>query len=282
MFTEEQVELYLRKQGKSEHQIDEILQRKEYRRVHPLLEIREDLLKPKKKIDKKNKVDKNERKNEDKEEKKKNKYKNKKIIIDDICFDSMFEAEHYLVLKDKKLQREIIDFELQPVFILQEGFYTNAAEWNEPIKYIGDFKVIHNDETIEIIDTKGFKTKDFIIKKKLFEKKFPNYKLTLPKKLKKTTKITRLQIILYTMAIQKKNKISIKDEELLFECAKNEGLITDLKELNSDIKNRIIAVIRYNSLFTKTEEKGYYSYIIDEIFFKKSIFSNETYLRNFL
>ena len=50
---------------------------------------------------------------------------------------------------------------MQPVFILAPG-----------LKYKADFIVFHNDGTTEIIDTKGFKTKEYIAKKKVFEDKY--------------------------------------------------------------------------------------------------------------
>lgn len=40
------------------------------------------------------------------------------------------------------------------------------------LKYKADFIVFHNDGVAEIIDTKGFKTKEYIAKKKVFEDKY--------------------------------------------------------------------------------------------------------------
>ena len=40
------------------------------------------------------------------------------------------------------------------------------------LKYKADFIVFHNDGAAEIIDTKGFKTKEYIAKKKVFEDKY--------------------------------------------------------------------------------------------------------------
>ena len=44
-------------------------------------------------------------------------------------------------------------------------------------KYKADFIIFNNDGTQEIIDVKGFKTKEYITKKKVFEDKF-NLKIT--------------------------------------------------------------------------------------------------------
>lgn len=109
---------------------------------------------------------------------KNNKYNNKKVKVDDHLFDSKKEAYYYLDVKAKKKEGKIKDFELQPKFLLQEGFEKNGKK-HRAIHYIADFKIIHNDDSIEIVDVKGFKTNVFRIKEKLFEYKYPNLSLTI-------------------------------------------------------------------------------------------------------
>lgn len=104
------------------------------------------------------------------------KYNNKKTEVDGIVFDSKKEANKYQELKLLKMAGEIKDFDLQPVFVLQEKFEKNGKKFRE-IKYIADFKVIENDGTVRIIDTKGFRTKDFELKLKMFEYKYLEYQL---------------------------------------------------------------------------------------------------------
>lgn len=111
------------------------------------------------------------------------KYNAKKTVIDDITFDSIAESKYYLYLKEKQEKGEIQAFNLQPVFTLQEGFRKNG-KWVRPILYIADFEVLHNDETVEIIDIKGQLTPVFQLKYKMFEKKF-EHSLTLMKYVKK-------------------------------------------------------------------------------------------------
>lgn len=106
------------------------------------------------------------------------KYRNRKTTIDGITFDSRKEAEWYLVLKGDKKAGKIKDFELQPEFILQEGFTKNGKR-HRPIKYIADFRVKNNDGTEEIIDVKGVITKEFSIKRKIFEAKYPDLSLKI-------------------------------------------------------------------------------------------------------
>ena len=98
--------------------------------------------------------------------KKKSKYRSYKISIDGHRFDSQKEADYYCELKLKLKANEIKGFCLQPTFILAPG-----------LKYKADFIVFYNDNTNEIIDVKGFKTKEYISKKKVFEDKF-NLKIT--------------------------------------------------------------------------------------------------------
>ena len=57
--------------------------------------------------------------------------------------------------------KEINGFCLQPTFILAPG-----------LKYKADFIVFNKDNSTEVIDVKGFKTKEYIAKKKVFEDKF--------------------------------------------------------------------------------------------------------------
>jgi len=104
---------------------------------------------------------------------KKSKYRNKKVIIDGIKFDSKKEANYYKNLIILKRTGFVIDFKLQPRFLLQEGFKKNGETYR-PIYYIADFWVKYKDGTEKIIDTKGVKTQVYRLKKKLFEKRYKN------------------------------------------------------------------------------------------------------------
>lgn len=91
----------------------------------------------------------------------KSKYGAKKTNVDGITFDSKKEAEFYCDLKLQAAIGDIDGFCMQPVFILAPG-----------LKYKADFIVFHKDGHFEIIDTKGFKTKEYIAKKKVLEDKY--------------------------------------------------------------------------------------------------------------
>lgn len=92
---------------------------------------------------------------------KRSKYGAVKTFADGHTFDSKKEAEYYCELKLRLQSGDIKGFCLQPVFILAPG-----------LKYKADFIVFKNDNTTEIVDTKGFKTKEYITKKKVFEDKY--------------------------------------------------------------------------------------------------------------
>ena len=94
-----------------------------------------------------------------------NKYKNKKTMIDGFKFDSEMESHYYLYLKQLKEMGEVVDFVLQPTYLLQEGFDLNGKRIR-PITYKADFKVIYKDGREEVIDVKGKLTEEFKIKRK--------------------------------------------------------------------------------------------------------------------
>ncbi|WP_336663564.1 DUF1064 domain-containing protein [Kurthia gibsonii] len=106
------------------------------------------------------------------------KYNNKKVVYAGITFDSKAERDYYLYLLDLKQRGIVTDIQLQPSFLLQEKFRKNDKLYRE-ITYKADFKVTYADSHVEIIDVKGMVTKDFAIKQKLFEYKYPALRLLL-------------------------------------------------------------------------------------------------------
>ena len=101
---------------------------------------------------------------------KQSKYKAVKTTVDDIKFDSKKEAKRYVQLKQmeklgviKNLQRQV-KYELQPSFKLN-------GKTIRSITYIADF--VYIQDGVEIIeDVKGMRTKEYLLKKKLFEYKY--------------------------------------------------------------------------------------------------------------
>ena len=100
-----------------------------------------------------------------------NKYNNKKTIVDGIKFDSEMESHYYIYLKHLKEIGEVVDFILQPTYLLQEGFNLNGKRIRA-ITYKADFKVIYKDGHEEVIDVKGKLTEEFKIKRKMLLYKY--------------------------------------------------------------------------------------------------------------
>ena len=105
------------------------------------------------------------------------KYNAKKTKIDGITFASRKEADYYNELCLRKRARDIKDFSLQPKFILLYDFVHGGKKY-KGISYTADFKIEHNDGTSEIIECKGFKTKDYILRKKLLLSQYPDLKFS--------------------------------------------------------------------------------------------------------
>lgn len=134
------------------------------------------------------------------------KYNAKKLTVDNIQFDSQIESRFYLYLKEQKDNGEIKDFELQPEFILQPKFEKDGKKYL-PIKYKADFKVIYNDDSIRIIDIKGFTTTDFKLKNKMF-----NYQYEYPLDLITYSKIDGGWITLDALAKARKERKKSKSK----------------------------------------------------------------------
>lgn len=110
------------------------------------------------------------------------KYHNKKITLDGITFDSRKEANRYRELKLLEKAGKISVLRLQVKFELIPAQYENTTEkytrgnkkgqykWKlleRECAYIADFVYIDADGKKVVEDTKGMKTKDYIIKRKL-------------------------------------------------------------------------------------------------------------------
>ncbi|MCR3760395.1 DUF1064 domain-containing protein [Clostridium felsineum] len=102
-----------------------------------------------------------------------NKYKSQKITIDGITFDSKDEAKYYEYLKTLKAKEKILNFELQPQFILIPKFkYKGKAE--RAATYTLDFLIYNLDGTETYVDVKGFSTQQGEFKFKLLKSQHPD------------------------------------------------------------------------------------------------------------
>ncbi|QFG05191.1 holliday junction resolvase [Bacillus phage 019DV002] len=103
---------------------------------------------------------------------KRNKFNNKKVEIDGIKFDSKMEGDYYDHLKQEQRAGRVSHFILQPKYTLQPSFKKRGKLFRA-IDYKADFEVHYPNGDYVTIDIKGFETADFKIKRKLFEKAYP-------------------------------------------------------------------------------------------------------------
>lgn len=99
----------------------------------------------------------------------------KKQEVGGIKYDSRFEGNYAQELIFSKAAKEINDFQAHvPIDLIVNGYLI--------CKYYVDFKVIHNDGSIEYVETKGVPSREWQIKWKLFEalySELPDVKLTV-------------------------------------------------------------------------------------------------------
>lgn len=105
------------------------------------------------------------------------KYNSQKVAIDSFLFDSKDEGMYYLYLKKQVEQGKIQKFVCQPKYELIPKFAKDGVKYRA-MTYTPDFEITHNDGTIECVDIKGFSTQQGEIRRKLFDFRYPNVKLT--------------------------------------------------------------------------------------------------------
>ena len=113
----------------------------------------------------------------------KNKYHSKKVRYNGIEFDSKKEMQRYAELRLLERAGKISNLELQKVFELIPAQYETSTEVitrgknkgerkkgkciEKAVAYKADFTYTDEKGFTVVEDTKGFKTKDYIIKRKL-------------------------------------------------------------------------------------------------------------------
>lgn len=94
------------------------------------------------------------------------KYHSKKVAYDGMTFDSKKEYLRYLDLRMLEKGRCITDLQRQVKHTLIPGQRDEDGKYIRPVVYISDFEYTKDGKRV-VEDVKGFKTKDYIIKKKL-------------------------------------------------------------------------------------------------------------------
>ena len=108
-----------------------------------------------------------------------NKFNSIKTVVDGIKFMSKSEARRYSDLKLLELSGNIKELKLQPKFELQPKFSKNGVKY-KPIYYIADFSYYDIDSKsliIEDVKSKSTKTPVYLVKKKMFEYRYPELSL---------------------------------------------------------------------------------------------------------
>jgi len=106
----------------------------------------------------------------------KNKYKALPAYYNGFTYASIKEMKYAMDLDFRKKVHDIKDWDKQ----IKIPLIVNGVK---VCTYIPDFKVIHNNDTIELVEVKGFKTSVFKLKLKLFKatylKENPEIKYTI-------------------------------------------------------------------------------------------------------
>lgn len=96
------------------------------------------------------------------------KYGNRKAKVDDILFDSRKEANTYVYLQRLEQDGKIHSLKCQVPFTFNvNGVELRYVDSKRVMKYVADFDYFTADGVRKIVDVKGFKTRDYLIKKAL-------------------------------------------------------------------------------------------------------------------
>lgn len=107
-----------------------------------------------------------------------NKYKSHKTSVNGVNFDSRKEADRYIELNllsrsgaikglKRQVKFELIPAQYEPDIISQRGKVKKGKLIERAVSYIADFVYTDENGKTVVEDTKGFRTKDYIIKRKL-------------------------------------------------------------------------------------------------------------------
>lgn len=107
-----------------------------------------------------------------------NKYKSRKTSVNGVNFDSRKEADRYIELNllsrsgaitslKRQVKFELIPAQYEPDIISPRGKVKKGKLIERAVSYIADFVYTDENGKTVVEDTKGFRTKDYIIKRKL-------------------------------------------------------------------------------------------------------------------
>lgn len=109
--------------------------------------------------------------------KKPNKFHAQKTVVDGVTYDSKKESRRAVELQYLERLGKIKSLERQKRFILQEGFVNNEGQKVRPISYLADYYYEENGQKIvEDVKSPATRTQVYMLKKKLFQFKYPDIK----------------------------------------------------------------------------------------------------------
>jgi hypothetical protein len=95
------------------------------------------------------------------------KYGNNKVVVNGIQFDSKREARRYLELDALQMAGEIHDLQRQVRYELIPAQRIDGKVVEKACDYVADFTYYDKNNQFAVEDTKGHRTRDYIIKRKL-------------------------------------------------------------------------------------------------------------------
>ena len=172
-----------------------------------------------------------------------------------ITFDSEMEANYYLMLLGN-----VKNLKIHPQYLLQPEFEKNGEFFNA-IYYEADFEFIENGIK-RIVDIKGMETDEFLLKRKLFEYKYPDLHLEVLKYSKTTgwVELMNYKKIMKEKRKEKQIKANETKKQLSSTQKSEEKILKEikrLKELISKEKEHKLTKVereRKESLFNKYKD----------------------------
>ena len=104
-----------------------------------------------------------------------NKYRAKQIMINGHMFPSHREAEYYLTYRDMLECGLLVDLKLQPRFELIPAFTNWEGKKVRPCHYTADFLLTYPGDRQVVVEVKGYRTRDYMLRRKLFEWQYREY-----------------------------------------------------------------------------------------------------------
>mgnify|MGYP002576935201 CR=1 FL=1 len=100
------------------------------------------------------------------------KYGNRKVVMDGMTFDSVKEYRRFCELRLLERAGEVAELRRQVKFELLPSQRVDGKVVERPVTYIADFVYTDKDGRQVVEDTKGVRTKEYIIKRKLLLHKY--------------------------------------------------------------------------------------------------------------